>query len=157
MASSVRLRLYIGLVSMLALTSNADEGGPPDSNVINSGREIYQQHCAACHDAAAEDALNWKKPNDQGEMPPPPHGSEGHTWRHSDAMLQGMISQGWRDPFNKTQRLTMPAFQKVLPPKEIEAVITYLKTLWTTEQRQFQRQENQARSHNPSQSQLSEK
>ncbi|MEH6576327.1 MAG: cytochrome c [Amphritea sp.] len=142
---------------MLALTSNADEGAPPDSYLINSGREIYQQYCAACHGAAAEGAPNWKKPNDQGEMPPPPHGPEGHTWRHSDAMLQRMISQGWRDPFNKTQRLTMPAFQKELPPKEIAAVITYLKTLWTTQQRQFQRQESQARSPNPSQSQLLEK
>lgn len=157
MVSSARLRLCIGMVSMLALTSNASEEVPPDSYLINSGREIFQLHCAACHDETTEGTKNWKRPNDRGEMPPPPHGPEGHTWRHSDAMLQRMISQGWRDPFNKTQRLTMPAFQKVLTPKEIEAVITYLKTLWTTEQRQFQRQENQARSHNSTQTELLDK
>lgn len=156
MPSSVQLGWIIGLLSMLALTSNAGQGAASDSYQINSGRDIYQQHCASCHDVATENAQNWKKPNAWGEMPPPPHGPEGHTWRHSDAMLQRMISQGWRDPFNKTQRLTMPAFQKVLSSKEIEAVIAHLKVLWTTQQRQFQKQENQARSHKPSQSKLSE-
>jgi mono/diheme cytochrome c family protein len=117
---------------------------------------VYQQYCASCHGPKGEGGPNWKKPNDRGELPPPPHGPEGHTWRHSDAVLQRMISQGWRDPFNKTQRLTMPAFEQVLTPKKIKAVIAYLKTLWTAEQRQFQRQESRARSHNPSQFQLSE-
>lgn len=32
----------------------------------------------------------------------------------------------------------MPAFQDVLSDQEIRAVITYLKTLWTDEQRRFQ-------------------
>lgn len=68
-----------------------------------------------------------------------------------------MISQGWRDPFNKTERLTMPAFEKVLTPQEIAAVISYLKSHWTQEQRQFQQQESKARSHNPAQSQLLDK
>lgn len=58
-------------------------------------------------------------------------------------MLYRMISEGWRDPFNKTERLTMPPFKDILTPHEIEAVIAYLKTLWTAEQRQFQREESQ--------------
>ncbi len=40
----------------------------------------------------------------------------------------------------------MPAFEKVLLPKEIESVIVYLKTFWTTEQRQFQKRENRKNS-----------
>jgi mono/diheme cytochrome c family protein len=53
-----------------------------------------------------------------------------------------MVSKGWRDPFNKTKRLTMPAFGDVLSQQEIVEVITYLKTLWTPEQRQFQLKES---------------
>ena len=52
-----------------------------------------------------------------------------------------MVSKGWRDPFNKSKRLTMPAFGETLAPEQIRAVIDYLKTLWTPEQRQFQSEE----------------
>jgi mono/diheme cytochrome c family protein len=37
----------------------------------------------------------------------------------------------------------MPAFKGILTPYEINAVIAYLKTLWTAAQRQFQREESQ--------------
>ena len=52
-------------------------------------------------------------------------------------MLYHITLQGWRDPLNETERLTMPAFRGVLSPREVRAVITYLKMLWTEEQRKF--------------------
>jgi mono/diheme cytochrome c family protein len=113
-----------------------------DSDHVNAGRRVYEQYCAACHGARGEGAPNWTEPDEHGELPAPPHGPEGHTWKHSDAMLNRMISQGWRDPFNKTQRLAMPAFENILSPDQIAAVITNLKTLWTPKQRQFQQEEN---------------
>ena len=90
----------------------------------------------------AEGAANWKIQNEYGELPAPPHNKEGHTWRHSDNMLQRMIKQGWRDPFNKTKRLTMPAFENALSPKEVDAVIAYMKTFWTPVQVDYQKKEN---------------
>ncbi len=54
-----------------------------------------------------------------------------------------MVNKGWRDPFNKTKKLTMPAFGGVLSPEQIRAVITYLKTFWTPEQTRFQLEESQ--------------
>ena len=61
-----------------------------------------------------------------------------------------MVSKGWRDPFNKTTRLTMPAFGSVLSPDQIRAVITYLKTLWMPEQQNFsQRRAKVTRSRPP--------
>jgi mono/diheme cytochrome c family protein len=113
--------------------------------LVEKGARIYQQYCASCHGAQGEGAPNWREPNALGELPAPPHGPEGHTWRHSDAMLYRMVSEGWRDPFNETEHLTMPAFEDVLAPREIKAVITYLKTLWTPEQRAFQEAETEAR------------
>lgn len=84
-------------------------------------------------------------------MPPPPHGPQGHTWKHADAMLYRIISNGWRDPFNKTDRLTMPAFKDTLSPEEIRSVVTYLKTLWTPKQRRFQREESEGQPLHPNQ------
>ena len=110
---------------------------------LGPGRAIYQQHCASCHGANAEGAPNWRVRDGHGELPAPPHNAEGHTWRHSDAELYQMVKKGWRDPFNKTQRLTMPAFGEEMSPEQIRAVIAYLKTLWTPEQRQFQLEESQ--------------
>lgn len=112
-----------------------------DLDQVKSGRAIYEQHCASCHGANAEGAPNWQERDAQGELPAPPHNAQGHTWRHSDADLYKMVSKGWRDPFNKSKRLTMPAFGETLAPEQIRAVIDYLKTLWTPEERQFQSEE----------------
>ena len=137
--------LSIALASMLALTSHAGEAVLSSVDPVEEGRRIYQQYCATCHGSEAEGAPDWQKPDERGELPAPPHGPDGHTWRHSDAMLRDMITHGWRDPFNATQRLTMPPFESLLSPREIDAVISYLKTLWTPEQRQFQERESRVR------------
>ncbi len=134
------------LVAITISTAGAAEGPPRlESEQIELGRKVYGQYCATCHGSRGEGAANWQEQNDQGELPPPPHGPEGHTWRHADAALYHTIAKGWRDPFNKTDRLTMPAFEEILTPDEIRAVSTYLKTLWTEEQRQFQWEQSEDR------------
>src|SRR5882672_6138155 len=139
-------RLLIGAMlaaaSHVAIVRAADEAPLLDLESVKSGRAIYGQYCASCHGADAQGAPGWQERNEHGELPVPPHNAEGHTWRHSDAMLYEMVSKGWRDPFNKTKRLTMPAFGEALSPEQIRAVITYLKTLWTPEQRGYQSEES---------------
>ncbi|MBF24556.1 MAG: cytochrome C [Marinobacter sp. 34-60-7] len=139
---------WIFAVALLGAPAFAGGSGGPGSAELAStevaqGKQIYEQYCAACHGGQGEGAANWKKPDEKGEMPPPPHDDTGHTWRHSDAMLFKMIAEGWRHPFNKTERLTMPAFGESLTDQEIGAVIEYLKTLWTDEQREYQQTESQ--------------
>lgn len=140
-----------GVMVLLVLAGagalSAGEADPPllDTKDVEAGRIVYQRYCASCHGARAEGEANWERPNAQGELPSPPHNAEGHTWKHSDEMLYRMVSEGWRDPFNKTQRLTMPPFREVLSPQEIRDVIAYLKTLWTPEQRLFQWEETLVR------------
>lgn len=109
---------------------------------IDTGRRIYEQQCAACHGAKGEGQPGWEKRNVLGELPAPPHDRSGHTWKHADAMLYKTIQNGWRDPFNKTKRLTMPGYKDVLTPHQTRAVINYLKTMWTPEQRSVQRAES---------------
>lgn len=119
----------------------ANAPAQPSMSQIQQGEAIYRDYCAVCHGPQGEGlSADWKQRNTQGELPPPPHDETGHTWRHSDEMLYRMIREGWRDPFNKTERLTMPAFDQVLSTQEIEAVVDYLETLWTDEQRDYQRQ-----------------
>ncbi|MGH7476991.1 MAG: c-type cytochrome, partial [Longimicrobiales bacterium] len=129
------------LPALLTFACGGDEAPrapAPDPDLVARGARIYAEQCAVCHGPRGEVAENWQEPNAQGELPPPPHDSTGHTWRHSDAMLYRMVAEGWRDPFNRTERLTMPPFEAVLSREEIVAVITYLKTLWTAEQRRQQ-------------------
>jgi len=133
-----------GLISVTAMAGAVEQGPPPlDPDLVRTGRMVYQQQCASCHGARGKGAPDWQQPDAKGELPPPPHDAHGHTWKHSDAMLYRIVRNGWRDPFNKTDRLAMPAFAGALSPKEARAVITYLKTLWTPEQRRFQWQESQ--------------
>lgn len=131
-----------GLITLALASCGDEEPPPPDPEMVALGRQVYGQYCASCHGAEGEAQPNWQTPNELGELPAPPHDSTGHTWKHSDAMLYHIVLQGWRDPFNTTERLTMPAFRGMLSPREIQAVIIYLKTLWTDEQRRFQWEES---------------
>lgn len=137
------LAAAIGLLGPVAVAYAVDTALPAlDAELVEAGRSVYAKHCASCHGARAEGAPSWEQPDAQGELPAPPHDAEGHTWKHSDAMLYRIVMRGWRDPFNKTERLTMPGFSGILSPKEVRAVITFLKTLWTPEQRRFQHEES---------------
>ena len=131
----------------LALAANAvaahGAGRPHDAPAVAAGKRISATHCAACHGARGEGQPDWDRPDAAGEMPAPPHDRHGHTWKHSDAMLFHIVSDGWRDPYNKTTRLTMPAFGQALSAREIQDVLAYFKTLWTHEQRSFQLAESE--------------
>jgi mono/diheme cytochrome c family protein len=134
--------LMFGMTSFVGIADAANKKLELNPDQLKSGRAVYDQYCASCHGADAQGAPNWQEPDEHGELPAPPHDAEGHTWRHSDAELYSMVSKGLRDPFNKTKRLTMPAFGDALSPQQIRAVIAYLKTLWTPEQRSFQSEES---------------
>lgn len=122
---------------------------PAQPQALEAGSRVYQVQCASCHGSRGEGAPNWQQPDGKGEMPAPPHNRQGHTWKHADGMLYRIVKDGWRDPFNKTQRQTMPAFGQTLSPAEIRAVIDYLKTWWTPEQRSFQEEESRRASFPP--------
>ncbi len=110
---------------------------------IGAGSGIYASQCSSCHGAKGEGMSDWEHPDTSGEMPAPPHDNTGHTWKHADAMLYRIVRNGWRDPYNKTSRMTMPAFGQKLSPGEVRDVIAYLKTMWTSEQRKFQIEESE--------------
>jgi mono/diheme cytochrome c family protein len=144
------LLAIVGLVScgpgsqaLRSPTTSAPPLPTLDAALVTRGREVYLQNCAACHGAAAQGAPNWQRPNARGDLPAPPHDDSGHTWRHSDVELTGIISNGMRDVFNKTPELTMPPFKDRLRDADIAAVIAYFKSLWSPEHRRYQEAQNQ--------------
>src|SRR3546814_5702164 len=80
----------LALVAVTAGVALAGEAGAPplDPRQVEAGRKVYQEYCASCHGPRGEGQANWEAPNDQGELPAPPHNAEGHTWKHADAMLR---------------------------------------------------------------------
>jgi mono/diheme cytochrome c family protein len=104
---------------------------------IAVGREAYVANCAACHGANGEgEAPDAKTRNAQGYYPAPPHDGTGHTWHHPDSQLRQIVRDGV--PEIPDFFAAMPAFGDKLSEEEREAVLAYLKTLWTEEQRQLQ-------------------
>lgn len=151
----MKIKLVLATVLVLLLLSTACLGSarnvPPlpeetlpvpvptlDLRRVTEGRRIYQANCASCHGANAEGAPNWKTPDAQFNFPPPPHDGSGHTWHHPDRVLFEITRDGFADPLKPGSEKRMPPFGDKLSEAEIRAVIEYFKSLWTTDEREFQ-------------------
>ena len=130
------------MASLVALAACGRSDGPPlDAEAVRVGALVYGRHCASCHGARGEGASDWKRADARGVLPPPPHDSTGHTWHHADGLLFRIVDRGTAaalgDP-SLAARTAMPPFGDSLSAAEIRAVLTYIKTWWTPEQRAMQ-------------------
>ncbi|GAB4282992.1 MAG: hypothetical protein Kow0080_36990 [Candidatus Promineifilaceae bacterium] len=100
--------------------------------IIAEGQAIYAANCANCHGANLEGEPNWKEQNADGSFRAPPHDENGHTWHHGDATLIEAIQKGGArlNNLNIGGTSNMPAFEDILTPEEITAVLTYIKSTW---------------------------
>jgi hypothetical protein len=80
---------------------------------------------------------------EDGRYPAPPHDHSGHTWHHRDGLLFQIVKHGGESLNLPNFESGMPAFEEKLSDQEIRSVIIYLKTLWTPEQREAQRQHSE--------------
>ncbi|KAB2902256.1 MAG: cytochrome c [Anaerolineae bacterium] len=121
----------------------------PDE-LVSKGREVYLIHCAACHGPNGE-GQNPAAPlrrDETGRYPAPPHNENGHTWHHDDDLLIRIITEGGMGDTKNFYE--MPAFGDKLGNEDIQAIITFIKTLWSDEQRESQRKVTEAaRSQQP--------
>lgn len=112
--------------------------------IINKGQEIYLANCAACHGANGE-GQNPQAPlqrDETGRFPAPPHNENGHTWHHDDDLLIQIIKEGGMGDEKNFHE--MPAFGDKLNDEDINAVLAFIKTLWSDEQRESQRKITEA-------------
>ena len=108
---------YLSIVPvMLSLTLQAlaqDERWYTSAQAA-AGKELFERNCALCHGKQGEATPDWKKPNDQGQFPPPPLNGTAHTWHHSLDILRRTVREGGAKVGG-----TMPAFGSVLSEEAI--------------------------------------
>lgn len=64
----------------------------------------------------------------------PIHNDRGHTWHHPDAQLRGWVLNG-KLGFGSPG---MPALGDNLTEPEVDTILTFIKSWWTTDQRDSQ-------------------
>jgi mono/diheme cytochrome c family protein len=99
---------------------------PSPDGLIQTGAGLYQANCQVCHGGATGGKL---------KDIPPPHNANGHTWHHADQQLTDMISNGITFSLEEQK---MPAFKDKLTGEDAKAILAYIKTWWTEEQRASQ-------------------
>ena len=109
-----------------------------DDATLVLGKVLYEKNCASCHAINLSGAKNWKEGKDEdGQRLPPPLNGTGHTWHHSDKLLQGIIKNGLAY-YIQDYKGKMGAFGDVLNDKEIDSVLAYIKSYWGKENYEHQ-------------------
>ncbi len=148
-ATSVGEKGKVGGVLLLALAlasacARPSGRSPGVSDLeIRRGEALYNQYCLSCHGGPTGGSMMDY---------PPRHNANGHTWHHSDCQLREIIQNGGDEMTAMMRRMmappnapAMPAFKGVLTDEEIEAILAFIKTWWTEEQRRYQAQITRAR------------
>ena len=107
---------------------------------ISQGSALYEVNCAKCHGKNLEGQPNWKTPLPSGRLPAPPHDKSGHTWHHTDSAIAGITKLGLKPFAGDNYESDMPAFGAILSDKEIEAILTYIKSTWPEREQTYQQQ-----------------
>lgn len=116
-------------------------------SAVQNGRDLYVQHCAACHGADLEGQPDWRSPDQNGLYPAPPHDEAGHTWHHDDKMLIDYITRGGQavlDDMGVKFISGMPGFGSVLADRDVEAILEYIKSTWPERIRDVQAQRSKS-------------
>ena len=114
--------LGIGLTALVGCSGDPSSEG---TALVEEGKRLYAANCQSCHGDA---------PTGEGRIDSAPsHGPSGHTWHHADGLLEHIILGEFDYPGR-----TMPSFADSLSEEEVGAVIAYIKTGWSEEQRAAQ-------------------
>ena len=111
-----------------------------DSAFIKLGKAVYAKNCASCHGVALEGQVNWQQRDINGYLPAPPHDETGHTWHHPDSYLFLITKYGIEEIVGRPYPNNMPAYENILTDDEIIAVLSYIKSNWSS---RIQRQHDQ--------------
>ncbi|MFM1895528.1 MAG: hypothetical protein RLZZ385_602 [Pseudomonadota bacterium] len=108
------------------VTPDPDTGRWYSEAQVEQGRQVFLDHCAACHGESAQGlAADWKARLPDGSFPPPPLDGSAHAWHHPLSVLLQTIDEGGV-PLGGT----MPAFGAVLKREEKLAAIAFFQQFW---------------------------
>ena len=97
--------------------------------MIARGEIIYKNNCMSCHQVNLVGAENWKGLDKDGHRKAPPLNGTGHTWHHDDATLHNIIKYGLAK-LVKNYEGKMLGFEDNLKDKDIDSVLSYIKSFW---------------------------
>ncbi len=129
-----------GFAAAFVLAQPSDAVGllaPDDPGVVALGQDIYAANCAACHGVRLEGQPNWRMRGEDGLLPAPPHDASGHTWHHDDETLFILTKYGLAGLMENAPPSGMPAYEGVLSDEEIIAVLSFIKSTWPDELREY--------------------
>ncbi|WP_108862031.1 cytochrome c [Ruegeria sp. Alg231-54] len=110
---------------------------PDDAEVVAIGQDIYPDQCAACHGENLEGQPNWRIRGEDGLLPAPPHDATGHTWHHDDETLFTLTKFGLAGLMENAPPTGMPVYEGVLSDDEIIAVLSFIKSTWPNDLREY--------------------
>ena len=131
------MRMLLSLVFFLFITETAYSHShfpiTRDSTlIIARGKIIYENNCVSCHQVNLVGAENWKGLDEDGHRKAPPLNGTGHTWHHDDASLHNIIKYGLAK-IVKDYDGKMIAFGDKINDKQIDSVLSYIKSHWEDE------------------------
>ena len=97
--------------------------------MISRGKIIYDSYCVSCHQVNLIGAENWKELDEDGHRKAPPLNGKGHTWHHDDASLHNIIKYGLAK-LVKNYEGKMLGYEDSLKDKDIDSVLSYMKSFW---------------------------
>ena len=100
--------------------------------MIARGKIIYENNCVSCHQVNLVGAENWKGLDEDGHRKAPPLNGTGHTWHHDDASLHNIIKYGLAK-IVKDYDGKIIAFGDKINDKQIDSVLSYIKSHWEDE------------------------
>lgn len=114
-----------------------------DLQVVQAGEVVYQQNCASCHGEQLEGQPDWRSRTPEGLLPAPPHDATGHTWHHADDLLFEITKYGAAHVIDDpSYQSAMPAYESILSDQDIIAVLSFIKSRWPEQERQWQDEVN---------------
>ena len=123
--------LLLGVAGAMALASAPSYAiDPTNTQTIALGKEVYDIQCASCHGANLEGEVGYGQESEDGLLKAPPHNETGHTWHHNNSYLIDSIKKGGARLQGANGTSAMPAYENILTPEEIGAVLAYIQSTW---------------------------